>query len=520
MNVSDLLKNTVIKFPERNGLVYLNHRWTYEALEDRVIRLANGLARRGTKKGDRVAVMFYNSNHFVETYFAALRIGAVVAPVNFRFVGPEIKYLINDSGASVFFYDGEFHDRIVAIQDGLKRVKHFVATDVSSPGLAMDYETLLAEGDVEEVHVAVEEGDPCQLMYTSGTTGRPKGAVISHRAVMWNLVNTMFGREDREGEKALIIGPLYHTAALNNHLTIQIALGGTSILIRRFDPPHVLEVIERERATTISGSPAMYSLLMQYPESHRYDRSSITKCTAGSAILPLETKRRIEQFFQNVKGIYDVYGCTEASPTITILRGEDSVRKEGSVGKAVPFVQVRIVDESGNPLPPGQLGELVARGPNMMLGYHGQEAATREALRGGWLHTGDVARMDEDGYLYIVDRKKDMIISGGENIYPREVEEVLLRHPLIVDAAVVGLSDPLWGESVRAFVVIQKGGQLTEEMVVEHCREHLASYKKPKVVTFVADIPRNPSGKILKTELRERAVISDDAKTSGQGGNV
>ncbi len=510
MNVSDLLKNTVIKSPKRNALVYLNDRWTYEALEERVIRLANGLARQGTKRGDRVAVMFYNSNHFVETYFAALRIGAVVTPVNFRFVGPEIEYIINDSGASVFFYDGEFHDQIAAIRDSLKGVKVFVAPGASGPRFAMDYEALVAEGDTAEVHVAVEEGDPCQLMYTSGTTGRPKGAVISHRAVMWNLVNTMFGREDREGERALIIGPLYHTAALNNHLTIQVALGGTSILIRRFDPPHVLEVTERERATTISGSPAMYSLLMQYPEAHRYDRSSITKCTAGSAILPLETKRRIEQFFPNVKGIYDVYGCTEASPTLTILRGEDSVRKEGSVGRAMPFVQVRIVDESDRPLPPGQLGELIARGPNVMLGYHGQESATREALRGGWLHTGDVARMDEDGYLYIVDRKKDMIISGGENIYPREVEEVLLSHPLIADAAVVGFSDPIWGESVRAFVVVQKGGQLTEEMVVDHCREQLASYKKPRIVTFVEEIPRNPSGKILKTTLRDRPVSSGE----------
>ncbi len=209
MNVDDLLKNTVIKFPRRNALVYLNDRWTYEALEERVIRLANGLARKGTKKGDRVAVMFYNSNHFVETYFAALRIGAVVTPVNFRFVGPEIEYIINDSGASVFFYDGEFHERIAAIQDGLKGVKVFRGNSTSrvraSPWIMR---LLLAEGDTAEVHVAIEEGDPCQLMYTSGTTGRPKGAVIAHRAVMWNLVNTMFGREDQEGERALIIGPL------------------------------------------------------------------------------------------------------------------------------------------------------------------------------------------------------------------------------------------------------------------------------------------------------------------------
>jgi fatty-acyl-CoA synthase len=509
MNVSDFLANSVSKYPERTALVYLGRRWTYRELGDRVKRLAGAMAAKDIKKGDRVAVMFYNSNHFVEIYFAALQIGAVVTPINFRFVGTEVAYIVNDSGASALFYDAEFHDTITPVRHTFDRVKWFVATGDPDPGRVDDYDALLA-GACDKVPCSdVNEDDPCQLMYTSGTTGRPKGALITHRAVMWNLVNIMFGREDQEGERALIIGPLYHTAALNNHLTIQIALGGASILIRRFHPEHVLEVIEQERATTISGSPAMYNLLLQHPEARNHDVSSITKCTAGAAILPLETKRRIEKFFSNVKGIYDVYGCTEASPVISVLRGVDSVRKEGSVGRAMPFVDVRIVDDSDNLLPPGGVGELVCRGPNVMLGYHGRDEETRETLRGGWLHTGDVAWMDEEGYLYIIDRKKDMIISGGENIYPREIEEVLLSHPAILDAAVVGFQDPLWGESVRAFVVPASENPLTEEMVVVHCRQHLASYKKPKIVSFVKEIPRNPSGKILKTKLREIKVASN-----------
>jgi fatty-acyl-CoA synthase len=503
MNVTDFLINSVSKYPDRIALVYQGRRIAYRELGDRVRRLAGVMSAKGVVKGDRIAVMFYNSNHFVEVYFAALQIGAVMTPVSFRFVGAEIEFIASDSGASAVFYDGEFHDRIAQVRDELPGVRWFAATGDPDPGQVEDYDSLVDGTKVDPPFVAVNEDDPCQLMYTSGTTGRPKGAMISHRAVMWNLVNVMFGREDREGERALIIGPLYHTAALNNHLTIQIALGGTSILIRRFDPRYVLEVIEREQATTISGSPAMFNLLMQYPEAGNYDVSSIIKCTAGSAIMPLDTKRRVEKFFPNVKGIYDVYGCTEASPVISVLRGEDSVRKEGSVGRSMPFVDVRIVDDLDNPLPAGRTGELICRGANVMSGYHGREKETQNALRGGWLHTGDMAWMDEEGYLYIVDRKKDMIISGGENIYPREIEEVLLSHPSICDAAVIGFPDPLWGESVRAFIVPADKDVLTEEMVVAYCRCHLASYKKPKVVTFVDEIPRNPSGKILKTTLRE-----------------
>ena len=502
-NLSAILKNTVEKYPDRTALIHLEFRWTYEELNSRVNRLADSLLSMGVKKDDGIALMFFNSNHFVEVYFAAVKIGAVAVPVNFRFVGPEIEHIINDSEATIFFYGNEFQEIISECRPRLNHVRKFITVDSTDATLAADYEQFLNEGENLEPGVTVAEDDICQIMYTSGTTGKPKGAVITHRAVMWNMVNTIWGREDQEAEIALIIGPLYHTAALNNHLTIQVALGGTSILIKKFDPVHVLTVIQRERATTISGSPTMYHLMLQHPDAHKFEASSITKCTVGSAILPGETKRHLEKFFPNISGIYDIYGCTEAAPSITCLKRVDADRKHGSVGQALPFLQVRIVDEADQPVPADTVGELICRGPNVMQGYHGQPEATRETLRGGWLHTGDMARMDDEGFITIVDRKKDMIISGGENISPREVEEVLHTHPLIVDAAVVGMDDAVWGEAVRAFVVPAKDAQLTEIEVIEHCKQSLASYKKPKQVTFIDEIPRNPSGKIVKTKLRQ-----------------
>jgi fatty-acyl-CoA synthase len=316
------------------------------------------------------------------------------------------------------------------------------------------------------------------------------------------LFNTIHGREDLEGQRSIIVGPLYHTAALNNHLTIQIALGGTSILVEKFDPKILLQIIADRRATTISGSPAMYNLLMQHPGARDYDTTSITKCTAGADKLPMATKQQLMDFFPHIKGIYDVYGCTEASPCIAILGADASLRKDGSVGRPLPFLSTRLVGREGQTLAPGEVGELICKGPNVMKGYYNDPQATAETIKNGWLHTGDLARSDEEGYLYIVDRKKDMIVSGGENIYPREIEEVLYTHPAVADAAVVGMPDPLWGEGVRAFIQLKPRCHLTEEEVIEYCRRHLAGYKKPRRVDFIEKVPRNPSGKAVKRELK------------------
>ena len=497
------MSNSANKYPERLAIISEEGRCTFEAFDQRTGRLAGAMLNAGLKKGDRVAILFFNSTYFVEVYFAAVKAGLVVVPLNFRFAGPEIVYALNDSQSSIIFYGPEFETTLLEIREQLETVRLFVSPRNGGSSSAINYEDFLLEGDFSAPSPEVCESDQCQILYTSGTTGRPKGAIITHRNLLWNLFNTILGREDKTGERALIVGPLYHTAALNNHFTVQIALGGTSIIVRKFEPESLLRTIEKERATIISGAPTLYNLLMQHPNAGKYDTGSITKCTAGSEKLPFEAKKRFLEFFPNIKGVYDVYGCTEASPSITILNAEDSLRKDGSVGKALPFLDARIVDEDDRTLPPGEVGELICRGPNVMTRYHGNPEATRQVIRKGWLYTGDLAKMDEEGFFYIVDRKKDMIVSGGENIYPREIEEVLLKHPAIVDVVVVGIPDPNWGESVKAFVALKEGQMIDEQEVIDFCKRYLAGYKKPKVVAFVPSIPRNPSGKALKRLLKE-----------------
>jgi acyl-CoA synthetase (AMP-forming)/AMP-acid ligase II len=458
----------------------------------------------GLKKGGKVAALFFNSNHFVEAYFATAKSGGVFTPINFRFAPEEVCFILNHSDARFFLFGHEFSDLVKKIRPRLKKVAFFISAENKKIKNTLDYETLLKKSKKREPDVCLSEKDLCQLMYTSGTTGRPKGSLLTHGNILWNLINAIVGREEREGEVSLVIGPVYHTAALNNHFTIRVALAGTTILIKSFDPRRVMEIIEKERVNVISGAPAMYHLLLALSDVEKYDTRSITKCTTGASILPHETKERLLKLFPNAEGVYDVYGCTEASPNIAILKARDSLRKRECVGPPVPFLEVRIVDEKGRDVPMGEVGELICQGPNVMKGYYKDRKATLEALRGGWLYTGDLARMDEEGFVYIVDRKKDMIVSGGENIYPREIEEVLYRHPKIQDAAIIGVPDRTWGESVKAFIVLKKGERLKEEEVIEYCKKYLASYKKPKSVEFVEDLPRNPSGKVLKTELRER----------------
>lgn len=506
MNVAYLLVNSAVNYPNRTAIISEGKRLSYKIFNHRVNRLAQTMRRYGLQKGDRVALMFYNTYQFVEIYFATIKLGALLTPVNFRFVGEEIEYIVNNSGASFFFFAKEFQEIIANVYQKLQTVKNFIEVDAEKGAFASDYESFLSSGEPDEPETVINEDDPCQVMYTSGTTGKPKGAVISHGNILWNLVNTILGREDHAGEVSLIIGPLYHTAGLNNHFTIQIALGGTSILVKRFDPEIILRYIEKEKVNVISGSPSMYNLLLQYPELDHFDTRSIIKCTAGSAILPQEIKERLLKVFPKINGIYDVYGCTEASPTIAILNGKDSLRKHGSVGPPVPFLQAKVIDEDGSPLPPNQIGELVCRGPNVMQGYYKNTEATKEAIKNGWLYTGDLAKVDNDGYFYIVDRKKDMIVSGGENIYPREIEEVLFRHQAISDVAVIGIPDPVWGETVKAFIVRQKGKLIDKQEVIDFCKRHLAGYKRPKVVEFVNSIPKNPSGKPLKKLLKEGDV--------------
>lgn len=503
MNVGYLLANSASKYPENTALVTGEDRWTYHRLEERCGRLSGAMLSWGLKPSDRVALLFYNSIPFVETFFASVRSGFVATPINFRLAGREIAYILNDSGAKALFYDPEFEDTLSQIRNSLNSVQLYVSLQTPKTASAINYEKFLSKGKWLPCSEGIEEGHPCQLLYTSGTTGRPKGAISSNRNVLWNLFNVLYGREDRSGQISIIVGPLFHSAALNNHLITQISLGNTCILIRKFEPELVLKTIQEERVNIVSGAAAMYNLLMQHPKSSEYDTSSITKCLVGSSKLPAETKRRLLKFFPNIEGIYDLYGATEASPSISALNPHDSLRKDGSVGQALPFLEVRVVDKDGLRLPSGETGEIVLRGPNVIQGYHNNPEATRETLKNGWLHTGDLGYIDEEDFIYIVDRKKDMIVSGGENIYPREIEEVLFTHPDIAEAAVVGMPDQVWGESVRAFIVLKPKSSMSEKEVIGYCKEHLAGYKKPKRVDFIDEIPRTASGKALKHELRQ-----------------
>ncbi|NWF91881.1 MAG: long-chain fatty acid--CoA ligase [Syntrophaceae bacterium] len=503
MDLSRVLFFSANKFPKRTAIISEGRRLTYEEFNGRVNRLAHALLRLGLKKGEKLAVLLHNSAELTEILFATVRIGGVFTPVNFRFVGEEVLYILNHSDARFFIYGQEFSDLVETIRSELKGVEVFISVGDSTAPSVLNYENLIEGSIASEPDITISEEDECELMYTSGTTGRPKGALLTHGNILWNLVNTILGREEKVGEVSLVVGPLYHTAALNNHFITRVALAGTSILIKDFDPEKVLRMIEKEKVSVISGAPAMYHLLLASP-FEEYDRSSITKCTTGASILPDETRERLMKLFPNIQGVYDVYGCTEASPSIAILNAKDSLRKKECVGPPVPFLEVRVVDDQDRDVPTGEVGELVCRGPNVMKGYYKDRESTEETLRGGWLHTGDLGRMDEEGYVYIVDRKKDMIVSGGENIYPREIEELLYHHPKIRDVAVIGIPDPLWGESVKACVVLKPGERMKEEEVIEYCKRHLASYKKPKSVEFVDSLPRNPSGKVLKTVLRNR----------------
>jgi fatty-acyl-CoA synthase len=500
MNVGYLLSNNAAKFPQKDAIVCDQGRMTFAQFERRVARLSGAMLASGLKRGERVALLFYNGSPFVESYFAAIRVGLVATPVNFRFVGDEIIHILNDSGAVALFHGPEFVSVVEDARDRCSALRLVVCPNRSSRTL--DYEEFLSGGQSCEVDPTVTESDQCQLIYTSGTTGRSKGVEINHGNVLWNLFNTILGREDRLGQVSVIVGPLYHAAALNNHFTIQVALGGKSVLISNFEPDLLLSIIERERVNVISGAPAFYRLLMQAPGAWDFDRSSITKCTSGADKLFPNTKSKLLEFFPNISGIYDVYGCTEATACITILTPEQSRGKHGSTGRALPFLQVRVVDDLDQPLEACHVGELVCKGPNVMQGYHNQPEASAQAIKEGWLYTGDLAYMDEEGYFYIVDRKKDMIVSGGENIYPREIENLLIGHPMIADVSVVGEPDDLWGESVKAVVVLKKGAIMSDKEVIDYCKSHLASYKKPRNVIFSNELPRNASGKIVKGQLR------------------
>ncbi|MEW9677197.1 AMP-binding protein [Lentibacillus sp. L22] len=395
----------------------------------------------------------------------------------------------------------EYAEKIASIRSGIPNVEIIVTVgDSNQSSEFMDYHTIFETEHEFFPCAQLKDDDPGMIVYTSGTTGRPKGAVLTHKnlilgklILLWEIGTPMYSKQ-------LIVPPMFHAAAMG-YLIRGCMIVGTSVIHRDFQPENILTIIEKEKINTMFLVPAMWNFLLRVPNVREFDLTSMRECSTGGAITPLELKKRIIKVFENAS-YSEAFGQTEMSPSTTSLNGNDSYRKTDSVGKPIPNVEVRIVDEEMNDVPIGEIGEIVYRGPTVMKEYYNNPEATREAFRGGWFHSGDLVRMDEEGFIYVVDRKKDMIISGGENIYSAEIEEVLYTHPDILECAVIGVPDIHWGERVKAYIVMKPEKKLTEQEVIAYCKKSLASYKKPKEVEFIDTLPRNASGKVLKTTLR------------------
>jgi fatty-acyl-CoA synthase len=476
------------KTPDKTAIIHGEDRVSYAELHARVVRLANALRGLGVCRGDRVAYLGPNHPTFLETLFAAGTTGAVFVPLNTRLAGAELSYCLADCGASVLVHAPGLDAEVAAA------VPHRIALDG-------EYAPLLSAAATTPIDEPVTLDDQCMIMYTSGTTGRPKGAVLSHGNITWNSVNVLVDVDLAADEVTLVVAPLFHTAGLNISCLPTLLKGGAVLLVGAFDPTAVLELIARHRVTYMFGVPTMYDAIAASPRWPTADLSSLRQVNCGGAPVPPAT---IRAYHRRGLSFSQGYGMTEASPGALYLVREANEAKLGTAGVPHFFTDVAVVDPDGREVGAGEKGEVVVSGPNVMLGYWGRPEDTAAAMADGVFHSGDIATVDQDGYVTIVDRLKDMIISGGENVYPAEVEAALREHPDVADCAVIGVPDARWGEAGRAIVVARPGTAPDGPGILKSLRGNLAGYKIPKAVVFVDELPRSGAGKLLKNELRAR----------------
>lgn len=506
--IGELLKRARHRTPDREAFICGDVRLTYRQMDDRATHLAGWLQEKKIHKGVKVGFLLKNGLPMVETFFGISLAGGVGVPINFRLVAKELEYIINNSDSEIILVDAEYVKAIDSIRKNIPKVRHIVVVGEQNPSHEfITYDSIFEQESNYNPCKGLQDSDPGMIVYTSGTTGRPKGAVLSHKNLCLNRIFVLWETGTPLYTKQLIVLPMFHVAGIATVIK-NCLINGTAVIHRDFEAENVLKTIEEEQINSIVLVPAMWNFLFQVPNIEKYDVSSMKECSSGAAICPVSLKKRIMGFFKNAQ-YSEAFGQTETSPTSTSLTHDDALRKTTSVGRPIMGVEVRIVDDQMNDVPVGEVGEIVYRGPTIMQGYYNNPEATREATRGGWFHSGDLVKADEEGFIYVVDRKKDMIISGGENIYPAEIEEVLYSHPSILECAIVGIPDEKWGESVKAFIVVKPNYVLTEEEVIAHCGEYLASYKKPKFVEFIEQLPRNAGGKVLKTMLREKLKVNE-----------
>lgn len=515
VNLSLQLTKVAKHFGQKPALIFEGQKTTYEQLEKTVNQFARSLQELGVKKGDHVAIVLGNSPYFVIALYASLRAGAVVIPVNPIYTPNEIDYIVTNGDVKVIVT----LDLLIPLFEKLElpKVEYMIACS-SQPSSKGEEE----RNSVKQTHIKLKAftemlkststtlndplvvgEDTAVILYTSGTTGKPKGAMLSHNNLYSNATDTGTYLKMSNNDVMVTVLPMFHVFCLTVSLNAPLMKGSTLLIIPRFNPEAIVEQVGIYGATIFAGVPTMYNFLLQYKPATAEAFKTLRLCISGGASMPVALLKEFENRFKVI--VSEGYGLSEASP-VTCFNPLDRPRKPGSIGTNIINVENKIVNGLGQELPPNEVGELIVKGPNIMKGYYKMPEETEHTIRNGWLYTGDLARKDEEGYFYIVDRKKDLIIVGGYNVYPREVEEVLYSHKDVIEVAVLGVPDPEFGESVKCFVVVKDKEIITEAMLIEYCKEHLAKYKVPSSITFLKELPKNTTGKILRRALKEQIL--------------
>lgn len=503
--LGDLLRRTAARMPQKTAIRCGTVAWTYAQFDRLCNQLAAGLTAQGIRTGERVAILARNSHAFAAVRFAVARIGAVLVPINFMLKAEEVAHILRHSEARLLCVDSELAPvgrEAATLNTGVERLAWLPSEEptTAAPDL-LRFDDLL----LESVALPTPDLDgsmPAQIVYTSGTESTPKGAVLTHDALVWEYVTCLVDAEIAAEDLILHALPFYHCAQLDVFLGPSIYVGATNIITSRPIPENLLPLLERHRITSFFAPPTVWIALLRSSLFERSDLTNLRKGYYGASIMPIEVLREIQQRLPSLR-LWNLYGQTEIAPLATVLKPQDQLRKPGSAGRPALHVETRIVNESGAEVAVGEVGEILHRSPQLMRGYYHDDERTKAAFEGDWFHSGDLGMLDDEGYITIVDRRKDMIKSGGENVSSREVEEVIYGLPQVSEVAVIGLPHPVWIEAVTAVVVLKSSHMLTSGQLRAHCAVHLASFKVPKEILFIDSLPKNPSGKVLKRQLRE-----------------
>lgn len=502
--LGDIPRKSALHFPDKEAIVFEKTRLTYKEFNQRINRLANALSKMGFKKGDRVSVLAENTHKYLETYFAAAKLGMNVTPLNFRLSDDELVHIVNDSESSGLFIGDGYEERVEKLRKRFEAIHAWIAYDGLMPEL-INYEAMLGDASDTEPVVEVDENDLAVLMYTGGTTGLPKGVMMSHRNLMTAVLSATIAVGFTKDDATCFVLPLFHVSFWPALCTLLV--GGKVAINRKPDLNGILKLIADEKCTHINAVPTLYGWMLQFANVDAYDLSSLRSITYAGSPMPTEVLKRCIQKFGNI--LSQAYGMTEALGVTQLPEWDhfldgDKSKLLASAGKPILCAEINVLDEHDDPVKPGEIGEIVVRGKHVMMGYWKNPELTQKALRGDWYHSGDMGFMDEEGYLFLVDRKADMIVTGGENVYPNEVEDILYEHPAVSMAVVVSAPDDKWGERVQAVVVLKPGQTVPESELISFCKGKLGGYKCPKAVDFWESIPTTPIGKILRKDVKKK----------------